>query len=254
MTLELKMLALSIVLGLVQIVLASHAASLQRGYVWTASSRDEAVPALTGVAGRLQRALQNFVETFPLFAAAVLTAHAAATHSWMTEWGVVKTRDTVRLHEFNPGVTRREPVSSDSNRHLLVLGFSPAGCALPLAARFIMALGFVMDGAARSRQMPLDPSDKDWTEDPESFERASQAARTLLTAARPQGTPPKPTSSYLGWAFAIDFMEAMRGHKPDYAAVEQAADIKRLLGPIAERMSPEYDRANPNASPRFRTG
>jgi hypothetical protein len=31
MTLELKMLALSIVLGLVQIVLASHAASLQRG-------------------------------------------------------------------------------------------------------------------------------------------------------------------------------------------------------------------------------
>ena len=73
MTLELKMLALSIVLGLVQIVLASHASSLQRGYVWTASSRDESVPALTGVAGRLARALQNFVETFPLFAAAVLT-------------------------------------------------------------------------------------------------------------------------------------------------------------------------------------
>ena len=42
---------------------------------------------MTGVAGRLERALQNFVETFPLFAAAVLTAHVAATHSWMTEWG-----------------------------------------------------------------------------------------------------------------------------------------------------------------------
>src|SRR5262249_57322866 len=38
MTLEFKMLALSIALGLVQIVLASHAASLQRGYVWTATS------------------------------------------------------------------------------------------------------------------------------------------------------------------------------------------------------------------------
>src|SRR5262245_65416758 len=87
MTLELKMLALSIALGLIQIVLASHAASLQRGYVWSASSRDEAVPKLTGVAGRLERALQNFVETFPLFAAAVLTAHVAATHNWMTEWG-----------------------------------------------------------------------------------------------------------------------------------------------------------------------
>ena len=79
MTLELKMLALSIVLGLAQIVLASHAASLQRGYVWTASSRDEAMPELTGVAGRLERALHNFVETFPLFAAAVLIAHVAAT-------------------------------------------------------------------------------------------------------------------------------------------------------------------------------
>jgi uncharacterized MAPEG superfamily protein len=56
MTLELKMLALSVVLGLVQIVLASHAASLQRGYVWTASSRDDPVPALTGVAGRMARA------------------------------------------------------------------------------------------------------------------------------------------------------------------------------------------------------
>jgi uncharacterized MAPEG superfamily protein len=88
MTLELKMLALSIVLGLVQIVLASHAASMQRGYVWTASSPDEAAPRLTGIAGRLERALHNFVETFPLFAAAVLTAHVADRHSWMTEWGV----------------------------------------------------------------------------------------------------------------------------------------------------------------------
>ena len=88
MILELKMLAFSIVLGLVQIILASHAASLQRGYVWTASSRDEAVPALTGVAGRLARALQNFIETFPLFAAGVLIAHVAGRHSWMTEWGV----------------------------------------------------------------------------------------------------------------------------------------------------------------------
>jgi uncharacterized MAPEG superfamily protein len=88
MTLELKLLSLSIVLGLVQIVLASHAASLQRGYVWTAGSRDEPVQALTGVAGRLDRALKNFVETFPLFAAAVLIAHATAAHSWMTEWGV----------------------------------------------------------------------------------------------------------------------------------------------------------------------
>ena len=55
--------------------------------MWTASARDEVVPALTGLAGRLHRALRNFIETFPLFAAAVLTAHVAGAHSWMTEWG-----------------------------------------------------------------------------------------------------------------------------------------------------------------------
>ena len=87
LTIELKMLLLSIVLGLVQIVAASHASSMQRGYRWTASSRDEPVLPLTGAAGRLERALRNYLETFPLFAAAVLVAHMSSTHSWMTEWG-----------------------------------------------------------------------------------------------------------------------------------------------------------------------
>jgi uncharacterized MAPEG superfamily protein len=81
------MLALAVVLGLVQIVAASHAASLQRGYRWTASPRDEATPPLRGVAGRLDRALRNFLETFPLFVAAVLAAHVSDTHNALTEWG-----------------------------------------------------------------------------------------------------------------------------------------------------------------------
>lgn len=88
MTFELKILALSIVLGLVQIVMAAHAASLQRGYRWTASARDTAMPPLTGVAGRLDRALKNFLETFPLFAAAVLIAHIAGRNGELTYWGV----------------------------------------------------------------------------------------------------------------------------------------------------------------------
>ena len=53
MTVELWLLASSIFLGLAHIILASHAASWQRGYRWTASARDEAVPPLKGVAGRL---------------------------------------------------------------------------------------------------------------------------------------------------------------------------------------------------------
>jgi len=66
MSFELAMLAASCVLCLVQIVISSHAASLQRGYRWTASSRDVEAPPLTGVAGRLERALRNFLETFPV--------------------------------------------------------------------------------------------------------------------------------------------------------------------------------------------
>ena len=87
MTVELKMLTLSVVLGIVQIIAASHAASLQRGYQWTASSRDEKVPPLQGVAGRLDRALRNFLETFPLFAAVVLAAHVTDTHNALTALG-----------------------------------------------------------------------------------------------------------------------------------------------------------------------
>jgi len=81
------MLALSVVLGIVQIVAASHSASLQRGYRYTASPRDAAVQQLRGLAGRLDRALRNFLETFPLFAAAVLVAHTSETHNALTEWG-----------------------------------------------------------------------------------------------------------------------------------------------------------------------
>jgi hypothetical protein len=84
---ELRMLTFSVVLGIVQIIAASHAASLQRGYRWTASPRDEKVELLHGVAGRLERALRNFLETFPLFAAVVLIAHLTDTHNALTEWG-----------------------------------------------------------------------------------------------------------------------------------------------------------------------
>ena len=87
MTLELTLLALSVVLGLVHIVAASHAASLQRGYRWSASARDEPVEPLHGVAGRLDRALRNFLETFPLFAAVVLAADAIGRHNALTALG-----------------------------------------------------------------------------------------------------------------------------------------------------------------------
>src|SRR5438552_8013670 len=87
MSFELAMLAASCVLCLVQIIVSSHAASLQRGYRWTASSGDAEVPPLTGVAGRLERALRNFLETFPVFVAAVFLVRVLGRESALSEWG-----------------------------------------------------------------------------------------------------------------------------------------------------------------------
>ncbi len=89
MNLEIRILAWTVVLGFVHIVAASHAASLQRGYRWAASARDHEVAPLTGVAGRLDRALRNFSETFPLFAALLLAAQGIGRHSWLTEAGAI---------------------------------------------------------------------------------------------------------------------------------------------------------------------
>jgi uncharacterized MAPEG superfamily protein len=87
MTVELALLAAGIILGIVHIIAVSHLQSLQRGYRWTGSSREQHVPPLTGVAGRAERALRNYLETFPLFAAAVLLASITGTHGRLTVWG-----------------------------------------------------------------------------------------------------------------------------------------------------------------------
>ncbi len=83
---ELTLLVAAVVIGLVQIVWASAAGSGQRELSWLLGPRDEAMP-VSGVAGRLDRALKNFVETFPLFAAAVIAATLADKLGPLTLWG-----------------------------------------------------------------------------------------------------------------------------------------------------------------------
>jgi len=73
MSIELRMLAWSIVLGLVHILIAATFSTRQRGLMWNAGPRDGAPAPLLGMAGRLDRASNNFLETFVFFAAAVLT-------------------------------------------------------------------------------------------------------------------------------------------------------------------------------------
>ena len=74
--------------GLLQLIAASHLISVQRGYRWTASDREQPVPPLHGLANRVDQATTNFLETFPFFAALVLAAHLTNTHTALTVWGV----------------------------------------------------------------------------------------------------------------------------------------------------------------------
>jgi uncharacterized MAPEG superfamily protein len=87
MTAELWLLIAAVLLGFVQIILQAQSMNMQRGYRWNAGPRDEILPPLTGIAGRLNRALRNFLESFPLFAAAVLVAAVANIHNGLTLWG-----------------------------------------------------------------------------------------------------------------------------------------------------------------------
>jgi uncharacterized MAPEG superfamily protein len=77
---EMQMLWLSIVLGLVQLVLAVLPSLAARGLPWAAGPRDEPGAALGKIGGRLERAFRNFLETFVFFAAAVLMAQALGRH------------------------------------------------------------------------------------------------------------------------------------------------------------------------------
>lgn len=80
-TVEMQVLFCAIALGIVQLVLATLASVLGRGMAWGLGPRDEGWPALGKYGARLERAWKNFIETFPLFAAAVLLAHALDKHT-----------------------------------------------------------------------------------------------------------------------------------------------------------------------------
>ncbi len=72
MTTEIEMLMFSILLGIAMLLAAAGGATIQRGLKWNLGARDKHPPELTGIAGRLERAFRNFLETFGFFAAAVL--------------------------------------------------------------------------------------------------------------------------------------------------------------------------------------
>jgi uncharacterized MAPEG superfamily protein len=87
---ELQMLVDAAIIGLIQLVLAAGAAGGgARDMAWLMGPRDELRP-ITGVAaGRLGRAFANFLETFPIFAAAVLATLFADKTGTLTYWGSI---------------------------------------------------------------------------------------------------------------------------------------------------------------------
>ncbi len=84
MTTELNVLALAVLLQAVQIALYSVAGNLQAGTKAAMSPRDSKIE-LTGLAGRLQRAMNNHFEGLILYGIAVMVVTLSGRSSLVTE-------------------------------------------------------------------------------------------------------------------------------------------------------------------------
>jgi len=83
---ELKLLSVAIVIGLVQLIWATAVARREQDPKWVLGPQDDKVQ-LGPLAARLDRAFRNFMETFPLFAAAVVAADLVGKLGALTFWG-----------------------------------------------------------------------------------------------------------------------------------------------------------------------
>ena len=87
MRIELTLLGATLILALVQIMAAAHLRTRQYGTKWNTGARDEKMPPLDPLPGRLLRAQANLFETLPLFVGAVLAAAVAGRLGHKTEIG-----------------------------------------------------------------------------------------------------------------------------------------------------------------------
>lgn len=84
MPVELTILGLAAVLLLVHIMAAIRMKTQQYGTDWNMGARDEVLPPLNPVAGRLERARDNFLETLPVAMIALLGVVLAGKTSQVT--------------------------------------------------------------------------------------------------------------------------------------------------------------------------
>ena len=84
----LKLLGIAVIVGLAHLFWGALAARRQQGLKWARGPRDEPMP-VNGMAARLERAFANFRETFPLFAAALISVVLAGKTGPIPYWGAV---------------------------------------------------------------------------------------------------------------------------------------------------------------------
>lgn len=86
MAVELKILAWSCVLLMAHIFAAAHFKTKQYGPKWNVGARDETLPPLEPLAGRLERAQANFLETYPI---AIVTLLGVVIAGRTSEWTAI---------------------------------------------------------------------------------------------------------------------------------------------------------------------
>jgi uncharacterized MAPEG superfamily protein len=89
MTTELAVLAWGCLLAILHLWLPIRAKTRQYGLQWNMSPRDEAQPAPSPIAARLERAQANYYESFPLMVAAVAIVSIADLETRWTAFGAL---------------------------------------------------------------------------------------------------------------------------------------------------------------------
>lgn len=87
MTIEMTLLAWTLLLAVVQIFLPAMLRTRETGVAYNIGPRDAPGPEMGVVTGRLYRAQHNLFETLPLFIGAVLLAHVTQREGTLTTWG-----------------------------------------------------------------------------------------------------------------------------------------------------------------------
>lgn len=87
MPVELTIIAWGMILLLIHIFAAAHVKTKQYGAKWNMGARDESLPPLNPLAGRLARAQANFTETLPIAIVALIGVVVAGRTSEWTALG-----------------------------------------------------------------------------------------------------------------------------------------------------------------------